>query len=1269
MKSRHFRLFSLVLFLLGSLFVFFACSGKTTDVTTTPSTSTTDSSTTVTQVPVYRGMQIVSGIEALSWRYDIFPGLHELSSTIDPDNPFDNPEGSRIEDLIAAVFAVDEPTDAPEYFADPEDEVIIRVMIENPAYFEILSFTLNAMKYQSYQFEEGSDSENLYLKITVGNLPGIRSFTIDQIKYVDGTEIKDAAIGGDQTITVGVRYPDFPELTTTDVALAQSEYEFELSFSDPGGVLSREGTELKAFLFDGISLIEDISIDTSTGSLVFDGLDAGTLYQYAVVGLIDDLDGTGPRLAYLAKDFFFTESYVLITSITSSKDAISFDIAIDDPDTLGAIASISLYQGEDLVATATDIDAREFTDLLTDNTYSVVIDYAYDLGDASGIRHQLATATIATDSRTNPTYSLSEVTSGQTDISILVALADPDNTIIEASLALYAGDSLIEEKLSVVGLSTFSGLDLNTDYTIRIDYEYDLGDGTGHHSGSFVENQPTLNQEITITGLTILNASNPMAGEAVQVRVFMQNPAAIEIESLLLNDIDVPVSGGDGITSAIVELIPDFAGGIYLVEINGVSYQSYGKLLFQNVSSTYTDEILILGSIDIVDMRSDYGLLIGDDVDNHVLLTLDNPTGYDVSELVLSYYGFQSVNNHTYAAADIEWIDANTISVAWYGSGYVPGYLYQEVSVQSVTYGLPGHDYSVTYPENTFQYFILLYEVFPHAITGYADLVGIQSGYNYVLETDIDMSSHTWTPLDFFGVLDGNNHVIRNLSIVVNNPLTSTQAIGLFAEFEGLVTDLTMEDAYLSVNTGGQAHVGILAGYAYHCTLRNVSVSGDIVQGNPDTTGSYKIGGIAGTCAGDVANVTVDVDISVNTGNSAGIGLAFGSLSGIITGSTVTGTVNATGNSISVGGLAAGFMDINAYNNNVTLSAEVEATNFSFGGMTGGCDWGTIIEDNRVEASLVAQSDNPDSWATIGGLFSGGADVIANRNEVLFTCMASFGTLRAGGLIGSAYGGETVQNSVYGTMSLTATKAAGENWIGGLAGSLSGDVMINLTDLSIDLDSSGSARLGGMIGYATGGTLQENLFVSHHTAQLEKTITPSTIGGITGYAEGTTIRDNIMEGSLEVSSMSPDLVGGIAGRMTSNSNAFDNLVSGSIAYVGDTTLFGSVGALAGQAMESEVSDNLFLGDIAITVTNSNFDIGLIGNPAMATISNNWSAYDATMVVNDSAYTLEGETAEIAALDSGSFYQVTLGWDEKIWDWTNLDHLQGGFPVLKAFLRT
>lgn len=164
------------------------------------------------QVPVYQGMTVshdpptvntaeapsVIGTLPLSAFYTGNSSLNSLRSP-SVDSPLLRTEAS-----IDASDASPDISTGDKYYAKKNEDIYIYVHLSNPDDFEILSFTLNGVKYSSYMFEDGSDLETLILKYNVGETEGLQEYTIDAIKYVDGDKIKDVRMLGDQTIEVYV---------------------------------------------------------------------------------------------------------------------------------------------------------------------------------------------------------------------------------------------------------------------------------------------------------------------------------------------------------------------------------------------------------------------------------------------------------------------------------------------------------------------------------------------------------------------------------------------------------------------------------------------------------------------------------------------------------------------------------------------------------------------------------------------------------------------------------------------------------------------------------------------------------------------------------------------------------------------------------------------------------------------------------------------------------------------------------------------------------
>ncbi len=147
--------------------------------------------------------------------------------------------------------------------------------------------------------------------------------------------------------------------------------------------------------------------------------------------------------------------------------------------------------------------------------------------------------------------------------------------------------------------------------------------------------------------------------------------------------------------------------------------------------------------------------------------------------------------------------------------------------------------------------------------------LGRHQGAKYRLTADIDMAGYTWTPVDFFGELDGGGHAIRNLDIKGvsgdvrvtfdgNMKRYATSFSGFFGVLENAwVHDLDLEGVTLVADEGDQCvFAGLLAGWMTYSTVENVRVSG---RGDLYTTSkSFGIGGFAGFGKGQISYSEAD---------------------------------------------------------------------------------------------------------------------------------------------------------------------------------------------------------------------------------------------------------------------------------------------------------------------------------------------------------------------------------------------------------------------------
>lgn len=390
-----------------------------------------------------------------------------------PDKPFD-PDVPTIEDKAASTLDVI-GAGADIYYADAGQDVYITVRISNPDSYEIMSFTLNGKKYSSYMFEGGSDMENLVLKVDKNSLGGgINEYTIDAIKYVDGTDIKDVRMDGDRTVKIGIRIGD--DMTRAIIANEQiglTSVQFDVSVVDDYSLISRSEGYAKAALYDGLKMIyKDVALDGTTTHVAFDNLLPNTLYQYAVVALYDNLGGDGVQLNTLHKRSFYTDTIVLFADVELNQTGASWDYTWHESAKNKQITALQLTKDgskvRDLSADTTSVDG-----LLSDNQYTLTATYKNTYGADENIEINFATV-----AKTIPTAEISNVASTQTEVTFDISVTDVDNVGTIKSIEL-----LHENDQPIVVLNTtdriFANLLSNNAYTVQVTYEYDLNDGNG----------------------------------------------------------------------------------------------------------------------------------------------------------------------------------------------------------------------------------------------------------------------------------------------------------------------------------------------------------------------------------------------------------------------------------------------------------------------------------------------------------------------------------------------------------------------------------------------------------------------------------------------------------------------------------------------------------------------------------------------------------------------------------------------------------------------
>ena len=298
------------------------------------------------QVPIYKGMTVTSADVQDVAKYD---NVFKLSSLMPIDN--ENTEGNNgnhgsnnqnkkpMEEIVKDESSLQILGGKVIYSAKPGEKVLVVIHFDNPDQFEIMSFTLNGKKYATQMFKDGSDMENLIVEYDIDeDAEGIIDCTIDAIKYIDGTTIKDVKIGGDQTVQIGVYNKEQPTAKIENEVIGTTDVSFDVTLNDPLGLIALTNGKAFAVLTDGEELIESQELKTGEKqSVKFEELDPNKYYRYAIIAVYDAFDGKGA----VAHTFYenplneYEISYVLDGGENSQNNPEFYktntSIAIEDP--------------------------------------------------------------------------------------------------------------------------------------------------------------------------------------------------------------------------------------------------------------------------------------------------------------------------------------------------------------------------------------------------------------------------------------------------------------------------------------------------------------------------------------------------------------------------------------------------------------------------------------------------------------------------------------------------------------------------------------------------------------------------------------------------------------------------------------------------------------------------------------------------------------------------------------------------------------------------
>ena len=588
------------------------------------------------------------------------------------------------------------------------------------------------------------------------------------------------------------------------------------------------------------------------------------------------------------------------------------------------MTKIELLYGNDTII-ADNLDVREFTDLLSNNTYTVKVTYAYDLNDGVGLQEIVKTLDIKTETKAVPVVEIASPTKTDTTISGEYIFTDIDNVGNIDSVKIYKGETLIAENTDKE--IVFTNLEYYTEYKIVIAYSYDLNDGDGVHNQVF-ETTCKTNPHLVFNSCKIINTSAVSEGETIYMQATLDNPSGALPSSVVVNGQVYNCTGSTTASKIYIEIVNNgqFEGGNTTLFIEEINMTLDGETYTVKTDSNNSGTVFINGALSVESLKLvnkdgeivDY-CMPGDEM--YLLLTLKNKTGYTVDSVTIN----GSTITTLIKIDDEHYRIDRTLSNGWNYSSitsitYHNAYINKTLSVGNCSTNR-------VYKTNTST---------ATEISTVEQLMNTKyNGGYYKLTADIDLSGIEWTNLGTFnGVFDGNGYKILNMSNA-STVIDKNVELGLFKNAYGVFNNVRIEDITIMItlnsstsNTYGAYFGGFVSGSEFsddiYATFVDCSISGDISINNT-TGGTAYAGGFVGYEFPYpdylyVDSCSVNVNISLKNGEKV-----IGTAAGI------------------VGEFSWANLEIYVYN--CTISGSITASNAQI--INGATPWSTCVIDYK----------------------------------------------------------------------------------------------------------------------------------------------------------------------------------------------------------------------------------------------------------------------------------------------------------------------------------
>ncbi len=415
------------------------------------------------------------------------------------------------------------PTNGSElvtFYKERTESIKVEVTLTNPDNLQIRSIVIDGYYYRSTRFTAQSTTSVIIFEIEAGDELGEHVFSVDDIEYFDGEDVKTNLVEANNEFKVYV-FKNAPEIKRDNYAVTQNSISLDLDVTDSDGVIVTDSLVIE--LYSGTSKLETVTLTVGLNEIVFTGLSSDKNYDIQVKASFDVDDSNELVENYVLLDNSYTTlknalPNGVLSNLEVTSTSVVFDIDIADSDAVvvpGGLKLVLINDGFPNVEFSINGDFTDFEipNLLNANEYTIQLVADYDLRDGllTQETYVLAEQTFSTNGREIPLPLLDNLLVEQNRIMFDIVIEDPDGLIDVNTLVavLYIdGQAEPESRNEMNGLNAelqiFNVL-AGFDFTIEIEATYNLNDGSGD-----VTDQVIFSQVLSTTDnlIPVMNISD-----------------------------------------------------------------------------------------------------------------------------------------------------------------------------------------------------------------------------------------------------------------------------------------------------------------------------------------------------------------------------------------------------------------------------------------------------------------------------------------------------------------------------------------------------------------------------------------------------------------------------------------------------------------------------------------------------------------------------------------------------------------------------------------